>query len=158
MRTKIFLSTLLILVLFTGLAAAAKPVVTADRTYFDINTGLYVLNGNVHIEIKNRIITAGQAKVNPVSLEVWGSDGITVTEDDVNFTGDSVYVYGTKDKAKIDGGVNLSRNGLSITADTVEFNWRTKIAVFNGNVNVAQDGSYWSADSVSYNVKLNYFL
>lgn len=157
MRTKIFLSTILILMLFTGLAAA-KPLVTADSTYFDFNTGLYVLKGNVRIEVKDRVITAGQAKVSPSSLEVWGSGGITVTQGDIHFTGDSVYVYGTKDKAKIDGGVNLSRNGLSITADTVEFNWRTKVAVFNGNVKITQNGNNWSANSASYNVKLNCFL
>jgi lipopolysaccharide assembly outer membrane protein LptD (OstA) len=67
-------------------------------------------------------------------------------------------VYGTKDKATIDGGVNFSRDGLSITADNAEFNWRNKIAVFNGNVRVNQNGTNWSADSASYNVSSNNFL
>ena len=96
--------------------------------------------------------------VNPATFEVWGSGGITVTQDDIYFTGDSVYVYGVKDRAKIDGGVNLSRNGLTISADSVDFNWRTRIAVFNGNVQVSQDGGNWSANSVSYNVDSNSFL
>lgn len=157
MRSRILVSTILVLILLTGVALA-KPVVNADRTYFDINTGLYVLNGNVRIEVSNRVVTAGQAKVNPATLEVWGSGGITVTQDDIYFTGDSVYVYGIKDRAKIDGGVNLSRNGLTITADSVDFNWRTRIAVFNGNVQVSQDGGNWSANSASYNVDSNNFL
>ncbi|MDF2636701.1 MAG: lptD 1 [Pelosinus sp.] len=155
---RIFLSTLLVIILLTGIASAAKPVVTADRTYFDINTGLYVLNGNVYIEVSNRVITAGQAKVNPASLEVWASGGISVKQRDIYFTGDSVHVYGTKDQARIDGGVNLSRNGLSISADGVDFNWRTRVAVFGGNVRVTEAGTNWSADSVRYNVDSNCFL
>ncbi len=158
MRYKIFLSTLLVLFLFTGISAAAKPSVTADRTYFDINTGLYVLNGNVNIVVGNRVITAGQAKVNPATLEVWATGGITVTQEDIYFTGNSVYVYGTKDKATIDGGVKFSRDGLAIAADNAEFNWRSKIAVFTGNVRVNQNGNNWSADSASYNVNSNSFL
>lgn len=156
--SKILFATLLIIVLLTGMVSAAKPIINADHTYFDINTGLYMLKGNVYIEIRNRIITAGQAKVNPATLEVWGSGGITVKQDDICFTGDSVYVYGTKDHAKIDGGVKLSRNGLSIEADNADFNWSTKIAVFNGNVHVSQGTTDWSADSVSYNVDSNSFL
>lgn len=158
MRYKILLSTLLVLFLLTGISAAAKPSITADRTYFDINTGLYVLNGNVNIVVGSRVITAGQAKVNPATLEVWATGGISVTQEDIYFTGNSVYVYGTKDKATIDGGVNFSRDGLSITADNAEFNWRNKIAVFNGNVRVNQNGTNWSADSASYNVSSNNFL
>lgn len=155
---RIILSTLLVLILLTGMASAAKPVVNADRTYFDINTGLYVLNGNVYIEAGSRVITAGQARVNPATFEVWGGGGITVSQDDIYFTGDSVYVYGTKDRASITGGVNLSRSGLSIAADSVDFNWRTRVAVFSGNVQVSQGGSNWSAESVSYNVDSNSFL
>ncbi|WP_425061272.1 LPS-assembly protein LptD [Sporomusa carbonis] len=157
MKYKTLVITLVVLIFLTGIAAA-KPVITADRTYFDVNTGLYVLNGNVYIEVGKRVITASQAKVNPVTLEVWGAGGISVTQGDIYFTGDSVYVYGTKDRAKIDGGVNLSRTNLSISADSAEFNWRTKVANFSGNVNVVQDGNSWSADSVSYNVELNTFL
>ncbi|HWR43892.1 LptA/OstA family protein [Sporomusa sp.] len=155
---KIFLSTLLIFILLTGVASAAKPIITADRTYFDINSGLYILNGNVYIEVRDRVIMAGQARVNPTTMEVWGTGGISVQQRDINFTGDSVYIYGSKAQAKIDGGVNLSRSGLSINADNVDFNWRTRVAVFNGNVQVSQGSNNWSADSVSYNVDSNSFL
>ena len=155
---RIFFSAFLVLLLITGTAFAAKPVVTADHTYFDVNTGLYVLKGNVYIEVRNRVITAGQAKVNLATLEVWGADGITVNQDDIYFTGDSVYVYGTKNRAKIDGGVNFSRTGLAITADKVDFSWDTRVASFNGNVHVSQGANEWTADSVSYNVGSNSFM
>lgn len=155
---KIFFSWFLVFLFLTSTAFAAKPVITADNTYFDVNTGLYVLKGNVYIEVKNRIITAGQAKVNLATLEVWGAGGITVNQDDIYFTGDSVYVYGTKNLAKIDGGVNFSRTGLSITADRVDFSWNTRIASFEGNVRVSQGTNEWTADSVIYNVDSNSFI
>ncbi len=155
MNIRILTVTLLIIVLLTATAFAAKPVITADQQYLDVNTGLYVLNGNVYIELKNRIITAGQAKVNMTSLEVWGTGGITVTQDDISFTGDSVYVYGAQDRAKIDGNVNFARTGLKIVADKVDFNWRSKVASFSGNVQITQDGNSWTADSINYNVTSN---
>ena len=154
MHIKIFSVTVLIVVLLTGTVLAA-PIIKADNTYFDFNTGLYVLQGNVYIEVKNRIITAGQAKVNVAAFEVWGSGGVTVTQDDIYFTGDSVYVYGAKDQAQIDGGVKFSRTGLVITADKVNFNWKSKIAVFNGNVQAVQNGTTISTDTITYNVETN---
>jgi len=155
---KIFVATLLVLMLLTSMASAAKPIVTADNTYFDINTGLYHLNGNVYIKTGNRTITADQARVNPNALEVWGTGNITVKQDDIIFTGSSVYVYGSKKLAKIDGGVNLSRNGLAISADRVEFSWGSKIAIFTGIVRVTQGNTNWTADSASYDIKQNRFL
>lgn len=151
------LVTLLTLFLLTGIvcAAPAKPVIKADKTYFDINTGLYVLKGNVYIEARGRVITAGMARVSLGSLEVWGSGGVTVTQGDINFTGDSVYVYGLQDRAKIDGGVTFTRTGLSVAADQAEFNWRSKIGVFTGNVRVTQNDSTWTADKLVYNVDTN---
>jgi len=149
----------ILLVAFCMLAstafAGAKPVIRADQTYFDINTGLYILKGNVYIEVGNRVITAGMARVSMGSLEVWGSGGVKVTQGDITFTGDSVYVYGTKDEAKIDGGVSFSRTGLSIRANQAEFNWNSKIAEFTGNVNINQNGRSWSTDNLHYNVTTN---
>lgn len=157
MKLKIIAVALLALFLFAGVAGAApaKPIIKADKTYFDINTGLYVLKGNVYIEARDRVITAGMARVSLASLEVWGSGGITVTQGDISFTGDSVYVYGMKDYAKIDGGVVFNRTGLAVTADRAEFNWRSKIGVFTGNVRVTQGDTSWTADSITYNVETN---
>lgn len=158
MRIKIFLTLILILVLFTSTALAAKPVITADHTYFDVESGLYVLKGNVYIEVNNRIITAGQAKVNMASLEVWGSGGVTVNQDDIHFTGDSVYVYGSQQRAVIDGGVSLARTGLTITANKVHYNWSNKTAVFSGNVQVTQNDNTWTTDNLNYDVASNIIM
>lgn len=151
------LVALLALVLLTGIACAApaKPVIKADKTYFDVNTGLYVLKGNVYIEARGRVITAGMARVSIASLEVWGSEGVTVTQGDIYFTGDSVYVYGMKDRAKIDGGVTFNRTGLAVTADQAEFNWRSKVGVFTGNVTITRDDNTWTTDRLVYNVDTN---
>jgi lipopolysaccharide export system protein LptA len=157
MKPKILLATLLALFLLAGTvcAAPAKPVIKADKTYFDINTGLYVLRGNVYIGVGNRIITAGMARVSVSSLEVWGTGGITVTQGDICFTGQDVYVFGMQDQAKIDGGVSFTRTGLTITADRAEFNWRSKLGVFSGNVKVSQHDNTWTADRVTYNIETN---
>ncbi|MBP2626347.1 MAG: OstA family protein [Firmicutes bacterium] len=158
MKTKILTFTLLICLVFTATAMAAKPIIKADQQYFDINTGLYMLNGNVYIEIKNRIITAGQAKVSMSSLEVWGFGGITVTQDDIYFTGDNVYVHGPSDRATIEGNINFSRTNIKIAADRVDYNWRDKNAVFSGNVQVLQNNNYFTADSIKYNIETNTIL
>lgn len=157
MKSKIAIVALLIFVFLTG-TALAKPIIKADRTYFDVSTGLYVLNGNVYVEVGNRIIKANQAKVSISSLEVWATGGISLTQDDINFTGDSVYVYGTQKKAQIAGGVNFSRTGISFSADSVEYDWGTKIAVFSGNVQINQNGVITSADRASYDVANNTLL
>ena len=150
---RLFLFTLILLIAGTAFASA-KPVIRADQTYFDINTGLYVLNGNVTVIVGSRTITAGQAKVSMASLEVWGSGGITLTQDDIYFSGDSVYVYGAQKRAKIDGSVQFNRNGLTIESNSVTYNWDSKLAVFSGNVKVTQDGMpAATSDTITYNVE-----
>lgn len=153
MKTRVLLTCVLITVFLTGIVYAAAPVISADRQYFDVSSGLHVLSGNVHIEHNGRTVTAGEAKTN--MIEIWGSGGVTFTQDDIDFSGDNVYVYFPSNTAQIDGGVNFSRSGISITADQVNFNWKTKVAAFSGNVQVTQNGSSWTADNVSYNVISN---
>ncbi len=158
MKIKILTMTLLVILLLTATAMAAKPIIKADQQYLDINTGLYVLDGNVYIEVKNRIITAGHAKVSLASLEVWGTGGITVTQDDIYFTGDTVYVYGGNDRATIDGKINFCRQNLTVVADHVDYNWRDKNALFSGNVKVTQNDNTFTADSIKYNIETNTLL
>lgn len=158
MKTKIFIFTLLVSFMLTATTLAAKPIITADQQYFDVNTGLYVLNGNVYIEVKNRVITANQAKVNMASLEVWGSGGITVNQDDISFTADRVYVYGAQDRATIEGNTTFSRTNLNVTANQVDYNWRDKIAVFSGNVQVKQNDNSFSTENIKYNILTNTFF
>jgi lipopolysaccharide export system protein LptA len=155
MKCKIFSIFLLLTILLTNIAFAALPLITADKQYFDADSGLHILSGNVHIESNGRIITAGEAKTNLV--EIWGSGGITFTQNDLYFTGNTVYVYFPSHEAQIRDGVGLSCDGLKITADKVDYNWDTKIATFNGNVSVQQNGDSWTADSASYNVITHVF-
>jgi len=150
MKCKIFFIFLVLATLLTNIAFAAVPIITADNQYFDVNSGLHVLSGNVRIEHKGRIITAGEAKTNLV--EIWGSGGVTFTQGDLYFTGNTVYVYFPNHKAQISDGVTLSYAELKITADKVDFDWNSKIAAFSGNVNILQDGNSRSADTANYNV------
>jgi lipopolysaccharide export system protein LptA len=114
--------------------------------------GSIYIKGNVRIEVGSRVITAGQAKASLSSLEVWSSNGITLTQDDIVLTAGSVYVYGTRNTAALSGDVKLSQPHITITADTADFNWRTKLATFTDNVQVTQGNDTWSAASVTYNV------
>lgn len=156
MLKKTALWTVLFCLILTA-SAFAKPVITADKTYFDITTGLYHLEGNVYIEAGSRIITAGQAKVSLATLEVWGSGKITLKQDDLRFAGDTVYVSGAKKEAAIEG-VHLERTGLLIKSDKALFNWETKIATFTGHVEVTQNDETRSYDSIRYNVITNEIL
>lgn len=150
-KTGIFLLILFYGIACTASAASAKPVITADTTYYDTDSGLYILKGHVRVEVGNRIITAGQAKVSLGSLEVWGSDGITLTQEEIFLTAGSIYVIGSQNKAFLSNGVTLSQPQITITADTANFNWRSKLAVFSGNVQVTQGNDTWTAASVTYN-------
>ena len=150
--------TLFMVIMLTGTALAAKPVIKADRTYFDISTESYVLSGNVYVEVGNRIIKANQARVSIASLEVWASGGVSLTQDDIYFTGDSVYVVGLHKRTQISGGVNFTRKGLSLSADSVDFNWDTKVAVFRGNVTSDNRGSITRSDQLSYDIANNTIL
>lgn len=156
-KSKILLFMLAALLIMTT-TALAKPIIKSDSNYFDINTGRYILEGNVYIETGSRIITAGKAQVSITSLEVWGQGGVTVKQDDILFHGDSVYVYGGNKTASIDGGVSLERGGLSISANSVQYNWGTKIAGFSGNVAVNDHGNAYSADYVEYDMNANKIL
>jgi lipopolysaccharide assembly outer membrane protein LptD (OstA) len=145
-------------VLCLGIAAtahAAKPVIKADNTSFDFARGMYVLKGNVSVEVNNRLITAGEARVKVLSLEVWGEGGITLTQDDIYFTGDNVYVNGPQNSAAIKGGVTFRRGGVYITADEADFNWQTKQGVFRNNVQIDDNGQQITTDMLTYNVATN---
>ena len=153
MKAKVFIFCILLTIFSMSSVFAAAPVITADQQYFDISSGLHVLKGNVHIEHNGRIVTAGEAKTNLV--EIWGSGGITFTQDDIRFVGSNVYVYFPSHTAKIDGGGEFSRPGIEINAERVDFNWKSKVAVFNGNVQIMQNGKSWQTNSISYNVISN---
>lgn len=151
MRYKIFIITLFIASLFTSTVFAAMPVVKADKQYFDVNTGLHILSGNVFISHKDRSVTAGTAKTN--MSEVWASGGISYNDKDICLNGSTVYVSFSNRTAYVDGAITFSRSSLKIIADRSEYNWKTKTAVFTGNVQVYQSQNYFRAERLIYNVK-----
>ncbi len=157
-QIRILWLALLTLLLCSTAAFAAKPVISSDSNYLDINTGRYILEGHVRVEVNNRIITADKAQVSIASLEVWGQGNITVTQDDITFTGDSCYVSGSDKEAVISGRTKFDRTGLNIRADNAKFNWDTKIANFDDNVVLTQDGSVTNLDHLRYNVVENQIL
>lgn len=146
---------LLLLIFITTSSVYAKPTITSDRKTFDIASGQYLLEGNVSVSTNSRVIKAGKARVNVISLEVWGTDGVEVTQNDLSFYGDQVYVNGKSSLAQIDGGVKLETNYTTITANQVDYNWKTKIATFHGNVTFTEGDttSYFSV--LQYNVETN---
>lgn len=154
MKYRTFLFLILVVLVLSG-TAMAKPIIKADSTSFDVSTGQYLLKGNVSVQVNNRTITAGEAKVSIWSLEVWGAGGITLTQDDTYFSGDTVYVNGSQNSARVNGNVVFKRADLTITADEADFNWRTKQGVFTGNVRVTQGDNTWTTDSLTYNVETN---
>ena len=158
MNKRILVLSLIFCFFLIGVTNAAMPTIKADSTNYDINRGLYILDGNVYIESKNRVVTAGHAEVSVDNFEVWGTGGISFRQDDIHFTGGSVYVYGKQTRAEIAGGVDFERTGVSITSDGAEYNWKTKVATFKGNVHVNDNGKAWQGDTVSYNVITNTFL
>ena len=117
MKRKSILILVLLFTLICSIASAARPSVTANDSYFDPDSGQYVLTGNVVITIGARTITADSARFSPVTMEVWGDDGVSFNQDGMTFTGGSVYVKGPARTAYIKGGSHFSRGGLTIKSD-----------------------------------------
>ncbi len=154
------LALLLVVTVCLGFAAAeaAKPEIKSDTRYFDFARGVYVLKGNVSVAVNNRLITAGEARVSVMSLEVWGTGGITLAQDDIRFSGDNVYVNGRGHSAAMKGGVTFQRNGLSITAAEADYNWQTKQGEFRSNVRIDDHGTVIETDRLTYDIAANTYL
>lgn len=129
---KIFVFVLMLLLV--PAICLAEPQVTSDKQTFNPFTGVYDLQGNVHVEIGDRIITGDAAQVSMYKLEVHGQGNITLREGDITFDCDTVDVYGKEKTAYVEGNMRFTHGDLKIAADTGRFNWSTKNAVFNGNV------------------------
>ena len=157
------LSILVALLLFafsaSSFAAVNNKYFRADKQYFDVETGQYIISGNIVIHLNNGFIAGDNARVKLSTLEFWGTGGWTLKQDDVTFKGDSAYVVFGKNVAMIEGGANFQRLDLQITADSVDYNWKTKIAEFKGNVKVIQPGQVpVGSDTIRYNVETKEFV
>lgn len=141
---------LLCLLLTAPVCLAAAPSIQADQQYFDIKTGMHVLKGNVVIEHNNRVVTAGEARTN--LLEVWASDNVTFRQNDILFSGDTVYVNVPDHQATIDGNVRYQDDTICIQSERVEYDWKTKEASFSGQVQIVQEGVTTTSDQFRYQV------
>jgi len=148
------------MVLWTPPAAAAvnNQYFRADKQYYDVENGVYVVQGNIVITVENGSIAGDKAQVKLSTLEFWGTGGWVLKQYDVTFKGNSAYVKFFSDTALIEGGADFQRTGLQILSDKVDYNWKTKVAVFKGNVRAQTDETSWTADTISYNVETKQFL
>jgi lipopolysaccharide export system protein LptA len=154
-----FAALLVFAVTSTSHAAVNNKYFRADKQYFDVETGQYIISGNIVINVENGYIAGDKAQVKLSTLEFWGTGGWLLKQYDVTFKGDSAYVVFGKDVAMIEGGADFQRPALRITSDKVDYNWKSKVAVFNGNVKVVQEGaSPILLDQVKYNVETKEFV
>ena len=160
---KISISILMAILLMsfasTSFAAVNNKYFRADKQYYDVETGQYVISGNIMINVENGLIAGEKAQVKLSTLEFWGTGGWMLKQYDVTFKGESAYVVFGKDVAMIEGGADFQRSDLQITSDKVDYNWKTKVAVFKGNVKVIQPGLIpVGYDLVKYNVETKEFI
>ena len=150
---------IMLVVMLVLLALASTSFAAVNNKYFDIETGQYVVSGNIVINVENGFIAGEKAQVKLSTLEFWGTGGWLLKQYDVTFKGESAYVVFGKDIAMIEGGADFQRTGLQITSDKVDYNWKSKVAVFKGNVKVIQPGlAVVSSDSIKYNVETKEFV
>lgn len=155
----LLVASLLVAVSSTSFAAVNNKYFRADKQYFDVETGQYMISGNIMIKVENGYITGDKAQVKLSTLEFWGTGGWLLKQYDVTFKGDSAYVVFGKDIAMIEGGADFQRPDLQITSDKVDYNWKSKVAVFSGNVKVVQGGAApIQLDMVKYNVESKEFV
>lgn len=143
---------LLIILLCPSLASASQPDVKADHSYYDTSTGLYMLEGNVTVCVKNMVIRAPMARVSLATLEVFAEGGISVVQGDIYFSGDSVFVKGKERNATIEGNVVMEDNGISFAGSRADFNWKTKDVVLT-NVTITDNSGQKYVNEAIYNVR-----
>ncbi len=67
----------------TSFAAVNNKYFRADKQYFDIETGQYVISGNIVIHLDSGLITGEKAQVKMSTLEFWGTGGWLLKQFDV---------------------------------------------------------------------------
>lgn len=145
MKTRLMRAVMLtVFVMFSlaNIAYASMPSISADDTKFDFFSGCYMLTGNVTVKTDSRVIKADRAKVSLASKEVWADGNIYLEEPDqqITFTGGSLYAADDTKTAVVKGGVKFERPDMTVEAEECSFNWRTKIAEFDDLVEVTRDG------------------
>ena len=74
-QLSVWVVILLLLFTSTSFAAVNNKYFRADKQYFDVETGQYVISGNIVINLDNGFITGEKAQVKLSTLEFWGTGG-----------------------------------------------------------------------------------
>lgn len=154
---KIIATVFILIFMLASSALAAQPDISSDRQIFNPFTGVYDLQGNVHVDLGDRVIDGDAAQVYLYELKVVAEGNISLTDKPtgIHFNCDRVEVVGNERTAYVSGNMLFTQDDLRITANSGSFNWKTKNAVFSGGVNV--NGTPQSG-TVTYNVRDKKFL
>ncbi|MBQ6297823.1 MAG: hypothetical protein IJK81_09105 [Selenomonadaceae bacterium] len=159
MRTlKIFGLAFLMIFVAQVKTFAAMPEVSAGETYFDLFKGAYVLKNNVHVAVDNHgfraTVTADGAIVSVTQQKCWADGNVKLTQENIIFSCDHVYIEGATHTAKVKGKVKFeNKNSATITSDTAVFNWDNKIVDFYGKVTLKSDKKVKLADGLTLDGK-----
>lgn len=146
------LLVVLMILLCPSLVSAGPLAVQADSTYYDTDTGLYMLDGNVTVRVKDAEIQAPMARVSLATMEVFAEGGIRITQGDAVFCGDSVFLNARERQAFIEGNIVIEDNGLLINCSKADFNWKTKDVLLTDARITANGGETYVNEAV-YNVR-----
>ena len=150
---KILGLALLMIFVAQGKTFAEMPEISAGETYFDLFKGAYVLKGNVHVAVDNHgfraTVTADGAIVSVAKQKCWADGNVKLTQENIIFGCDHVYIEGTTHTAKVTGKVKFeNKKSVSITSDTAIFNWDNKVVDFYGKVTLKGENKVKFADGV----------
>lgn len=118
----------------TIMSGGVSPVVSADSTSYNEETGRYLLTGNVRISFNGRTIAADTAKISN-TLWVFTQGNSHLYDGELDFFGDTSYAELTGDGIWFYGRrCGVSRPGLMIQADSMYYDWDEHTATFDGHV------------------------
>lgn len=158
MRVKVFLMTLLMILVVQGRSFAEMPEISAGETYFDIFRGVYVLKGNVHVVANNHgfkaTVTADEATVSVAKQKCWAEGNVKLTQENITFSCERAYMQWQNKTAEVTGKVKFdSKKNVAISSDTATFNWQDKIVDFYGKVTLKADKKVKFAEGVKLDGK-----
>ena len=138
---KLFVLTLLMIIVAQGKTFAATPEISASDIHFDILKGSWVLKGNVHVGIDNHgfkaTVTADEALVSVVKQKCWADGHVKLLHGDIFFSCDRAYMQWSTKTASVVGSVRFeNKQSVVINSDTAVFDWDNKIVDFYGNITI----------------------
>ena len=149
---KFFLLLCLVLLIIPSTALAAVPQISYDKQTFDPVSGVYYLEGHVTVGVGDCTIKADRAQVKMYTMEVHDEGNIHLTQDDIDFSGETVDVVGNAKTAYVQGNLKFIQGDTIITSDNGTFNWDSKEASFVNNVHFVSPAQKVNSDKLVYNV------